>query len=75
MKVPTGKEVFDDYLSTLDFEDVDKPDVSATDDELHQHFDDYLQETLASEYPAPTLEKITVSAGDAYDIDKVRALL
>lgn len=75
MTIPTGKEVFDDYLSTFDFEDGDKPDLSATDGELYEHFDNYLQGTLAAKYPAPILEKITVAAGDAYDIAQVKALL
>lgn len=75
MTVTTGKKVFEDYLSTLDFEDGDKPDTSATNDELHKHFDNYLQDTFAAQYPAPILEKITVAAGDAYDIARVKALL
>jgi hypothetical protein len=75
MSVPTGNEAFHDYLSIFSFEDVDKPDKFATDDELYKHFDEYLQQTFAAQYPATVLEKITVSAGDAFDIEKVRALL
>lgn len=75
MPVPTGREIFESYLSQLDFESDDKPDATATDQELDEHFESYLQDTLASQYPVFILEQLTTEASEKYDVDAVRKLL
>ena len=75
MSIPTGREIFESYLSQLDFESDDKPDPTATDKELDEHFENYLQDTLASQYPVFVLEQLTTEASAKYDMTAVRKLL
>lgn len=75
MPLPTGREIFEGYLSQLGFEDSDKPSAGATDAELREHFGDYLQDRFASEYPAPILERLTIEASGSHEVAAVRELL
>lgn len=75
MPLPTGSEIFEGYLSQLEFENDDNPSATAADEDLDKHFENYLQDTLVAEYPAPILERLTIEASSKYDMASVRKLL
>lgn len=75
MSVPSGKEIFETYLSNLEYEIGEgKHDAVPADEELHKHYGDYLQDTLSPNYNDPALEHINDEAWAAYDIDMVKNL-
>jgi hypothetical protein len=73
MSIPTGQDIFDGYLSTLesDLAQEDPPLKKPTEDEARTEFDDYLQEKLSSQFDGSVLENILGQAEAAFDYQQV----